>query len=80
MRTYTTSKTLQIPRQAVLTAMECQSDGEIWSVALSAGLTVAMKPETVSSELFYREEMMVIEDIQKYGVDRSTLFANRWSL
>ena len=80
MRRFTKGKTITIPMSLIEMVDRCQTDFEFWSAVLSAGLTTAVKPETVSSAQFYEEEVKVLEEVQRLGGDNSALYKNRWAL
>lgn len=80
MRTFTISRPLRVPEQVVPNVLECKDDVEVWAVAVAFGLTTAVKPVTQQEEEFYKEELMLIERLQKSDGDGEALLEGRWAI
>lgn len=81
LKTHTKSKPLSLEQTSVdFILNHCDDDMDVWISTFIAGLTLMVKPTSEEEEMFYQEELMVLEEIQRCGIDSAELWKNRFTL
>lgn len=81
MKKKTKSQQMSIPQETVdFILNHCEDDMDVWISTFTPGLTLLIKPTDEDEQMFYQEEVMVLEEIQRCGIDSAELWKNRFTL